>query len=111
MIRNSIHKRNYRGELKENESALTLESTLNLVNATLLIASSTIPLLMAWRAKPSPIRILSILLTSFILVHGIYHLVAFLEVEPLMLLGEAVIEPLSWLLLFAFSIYYARRAG
>ncbi len=90
---------------------MTLEGILNLGNAIFLIASSTIPLYMAWKVKPSPMKTLSILLTSFILVHGIYHLVAFLEVETLELLGEAVIEPLSWLLLFAFSIYYARRGG
>ena len=66
---------------------------------------------MTWKTKTSPFKALSALLASFILVHGIYHLIAFLEVETLELLGEAVIEPFSWLLLFTFSIYYARRAG
>lgn len=90
---------------------MSIEGTLNLVNATFLIASSSIPFYMAWKTKPSPIRTLSVLLVSFIFVHGIYHLVAFLEVETLEFLGETIIEPISWLLLFTFSVYYARRAG
>lgn len=90
---------------------MSLESLLNLTNAVFLIAASTIPLYIASKVKPSPLKALSILLTSFILVHGIYHFIAFLELEPIELIGETVIEPLSWLLFLAFSIYYAKRAG
>ncbi len=90
---------------------MPIEATLNLANAIFLIASSTIPIYLAFKAKPSPIKTLSLLLSSFIVTHGIYHLIAYIETETLELIGELAIEPLSWLFLLTFSIYYAKRAA
>jgi hypothetical protein len=81
-----------------------------------MILGITIPTVyMASRIRVAPLRRLSVLLSSFLLLHGIYHLTAFTELafraEALEPVREVLIEPLGWALFLAFAIYFAMTGG
>ena len=79
----------------------------------LLIIGVAIPCLyMATKVKQSSLRLLTSLLSLFLLVHGAYHATAALGPLPgLGALGELsdlVVEPLGWVLFFLFAVYLVR---
>jgi len=56
------------------------------------------------------LRRLSVLLSSFLLFHGIYHLTeavgAYTGSQVFSLLSDAIFEPLGWLLFLLFAVSY-----
>jgi len=60
---------------------------------------------MAFKVKVHSLRILSLLLGLFAIVHGFYHLASGFEQE---ILAEAVFEPLSLVLLVTLGAYYSK---
>ena len=66
-----------------------LESQLHLVSAILILLAAVVPIYITIRLKNN-LRKLVIVLTIFILVHAVYHVVGFFG---LTILAEAVFEP------------------
>jgi len=60
---------------------------------------------MAARVKVRSLRILSLLLGLFAVVHGFYHLASGFQQD---LLADAVFEPISLLLLIGLGAYYSK---
>jgi hypothetical protein len=88
---------------------------LNTFDAAVVLGVSFPAIFMASKISRPPLRNLSLLLSSFLLVHGLYHLVeALATFDALSYLGalsDAVVEPAGWVLLFVFMVYYSRRGG
>jgi hypothetical protein len=88
---------------------------LNAFDAAVVLGVSFPAIFMASRISRPPLRNLSLLLSSFLLVHGLYHLAAALAIfdalSSLSSLSDAVVEPAGWALLFVFMVYYSRRGG
>ena len=79
--------------------------TGGIVLFTIMVAAGIIPLIMALRVKVHSLRILSVLLGLFAVVHGFYHLAFGFQQE---LLADAVFEPISLLLLIGLGAYYSK---
>ena len=96
---------------------LSIEAVLNLTDALVIIVPAILTIFLAWRIKNAigPLRILTTLLALFLLIHGLYHFVSFYNIAYdsalAGFLGDAFIQPLSWVVLVAFSAYYLKRAG
>jgi hypothetical protein len=93
---------------------LDLGSYLNLFSGIIIVAAALPTLFMSTKITIKPLRVLFILLSAFLLLHGVYHLTYFLgdvTAIDVVALGDEVIEPLSYLLLFGFAIYFSRRGG
>jgi hypothetical protein len=88
---------------------------LNTFDAAVILGVSFPAIFMASKISRAPLRNLSLLLSSFLLVHGLYHiaeaLATFDSLSSLGYLSDAVIEPAGWALLFVFMVYYSRRGG
>ena len=79
-------------------------ATGGIVLFAILVAAGIIPLVMAARVKVRSLRILSLLLGLFAVVHGFYHLASGFQD----LLADAVFEPTSLLLLIGLGAYYSK---
>jgi hypothetical protein len=71
----------------------------------IMVAAGIIPLLMAFKVKIHSLRILSLLLGLFAIVHGFYHLAFGFQQQ---LLADTVFEPISLLLLIGLGAYYSK---
>jgi hypothetical protein len=79
--------------------------TGGIVLFTIMVAAGIIPLIMALKVKVHSLRILSLLLGLFAVIHGFYHLAFGFQQE---LLADAVLEPVSLLLLIGLGAYYSK---
>jgi hypothetical protein len=83
------------------------ENLLHLVSAVIIFAAAIIPIYLSLRLK-SNLRILTILLSLFIFIHGIYHLAYFVGEE---VLAEGLFRTISIVVLIIFGgafIYMVR---
>jgi len=80
-----------------------LESQLHLVSAILILLAAVVPVYLTIRLRDN-LRKLVLVLTIFILVHAVYHIVGFFG---LTILAEGVFEPLSVAILIFFGIVYS----
>jgi len=80
-----------------------LESQLHLVSAILILLAAVVPVYLTFRLRDN-LRKLVLVLTIFILVHAVYHVVGFFG---LTILAEGVFEPLSVAILIFFGIVYS----
>jgi len=91
---------------------LSLEFSLNVVNTILILGVSLPSIYMARRVSAPTLKRLSILLSSFLFFHGVYHLTealgAYSRFDLFSFLSDAVFEPLGWFLLLAFAAFYFR---
>lgn len=81
---------------------LAIESWLDLISATMIFFAAIIPAYLSMKLK-GDISKLTIMLTAFIVVHGIYHLVRMQGIESI---ADSVFEPASIALLIAFGVIY-----
>jgi hypothetical protein len=79
------------------------ETDLHLISTVFVFGASIIPIYLSLNLKKGPLRMLTITLTFFILVHGIYHITGFLGFN---LLAEGLFEPLSIIILIFFGVVY-----
>jgi len=86
---------------------LGMEDYLSLLNFLFMLITASAPLYLAVRLRGSKIRLLylSIGLATFALVHSLYHLAEFLNLDSL---ADNVFLPLSVVLLVVYGIYYYR---
>ena len=80
-----------------------LESQLHFVSAILILLAAVVPVYLTVRLRDN-LRKLVLVLTIFILVHAVYHIVGFFG---LTILAEGVFEPLSVAILIFFGIVYS----
>ena len=73
----------------------------------IMVAAGIVPLIMAFRVKVHSLRILSLLLGLFAIVHGFYHLASGYQQD---FLADAVFEPISLLFLVGLGLYYSKVA-
>lgn len=78
------------------------ESLLHFVSAIFIFFSAAIPLYLAAKMRKD-LRLLTVALSIFIMIHGIYHILGQLEYA---FLSESVLEPLSIVALIAFGLMY-----
>jgi hypothetical protein len=96
---------------------ISIEAALNLTDSVIIIIPAAVTIFLAWRVKNAigPLRILTSLLALFLVVHGLFHFSAFYSSfynsAWAAFLGDVLIQPLSWVILVIFSVYYLRRAG
>lgn len=96
---------------------MTAEAYLNLFDAIVIIIPAIVTIFLALRVKNAigPLKILTTLLALFLIIHGLNHFCAFYGVafgsNWASFLGNAVVQPLSWAVLVAFSVYYLKTAG
>ena len=72
---------------------------------TIMVAAGIVPLIMAVKVKVRSLRILSLLLGVFAVVHGFYHLAFGFQQD---FLAEVVFEPISLILLVGLGAYYSK---
>jgi len=73
----------------------------------IMVAAGVVPLIMAFKAKVRSLRILSLLLGLFAVVHAFYHLASGFQQD---FLADAVFEPISLTLLVGLGAYYSKVA-
>ncbi len=78
------------------------ESLLHFASAILIFVSAAIPIYLGTKVRKD-LRSLTIALSIFIVIHGVYHVLGELGYE---FLSESVFEPLSIVALLAFGIMY-----
>jgi hypothetical protein len=81
--------------------------TGGIVLFAIMVGAGIIPLIMAIKVKVHSLKILSLLLGLFAVVHGFYHLAFGFQQE---LLADAVLEPISLILLIGLGAYYSKVA-
>jgi hypothetical protein len=81
---------------------LAIESWLDLINAAMIFFAAIIPAYLSLKLKGDIIKV-TIMLTAFIVVHGIYHLVRIQGTESM---ADSVFEPASIIVLIAFGVIY-----
>ena len=79
--------------------------TGGIVLFTIMVAAGIVPLIMALKVKIHGLRVLSLLLGLFAIVHGFYHLASGFQQE---LLADAVFEPASLILLIGLGAHYSK---
>jgi hypothetical protein len=79
--------------------------TGGIVLFAIMVAAGTVPLIMAVKVKVRSLRILSLLLGLFAVVHGFYHLAFGLQQQ---FLADVVFEPVSLTLLVSLGFYYSK---
>jgi len=96
---------------------MSAASILNLFDSLVIIIPAVATIFLALRVRNAigPLRILTTLLALFLVVHGLNHFLGFynaaFDSAWAGFLGNAIVQPLSWAILVAFSAYYIRRAG
>jgi hypothetical protein len=80
-----------------------LESQLHFISAILILFASVVPIYLTLKLK-GKLRKLVFILTIFILVHSVYHIVGFFGFT---ILAEGIFEPMSVAVLIFFGIAYS----
>ena len=88
--------------MNNNLIKLAIESWLDLISATIMFFAAIIPAYLSLKLK-GDISKLTIALTAFIVVHGIYHVVRMQGIESI---ADSVFEPASIIVLIAFGVTY-----
>jgi hypothetical protein len=94
--------------------SLDINSYLNLFDAVIIISVSLPTLYISTKIKLRPVRILFGLLAAFLVVHGLYHFTYFLgdyTNSDAVVFGDEILQPFSYVLLFGFAVYFAKRGG
>jgi hypothetical protein len=81
---------------------VAIESELDLVGAILIFVGGIIPAYLSLKLKGDIAKI-TIALTAFIVVHGIYHIVRMQGMESI---ADGIFEPVSVSVLIAFGVTY-----
>ena len=86
---------------------MDLEWLLNFLAWVALFGVGIVPLVISIRVKIFSLRVLSLLLGLFAVLHGLYHLT---EAYGLDFYSDVVLEPISVVFLLAFGVYYSKKA-
>jgi hypothetical protein len=81
---------------------LVIESWLDLVSAVMIFFAAIIPAYLSLRLRGDIIKV-TVTLTAFVVVHGIYHIVRMQGLESM---ADNVFEPVSAIVLIVFGATY-----
>ena len=81
---------------------VVIESGLDLVSAVMIFFAAVIPAYLSLKLR-GDISKVTITLTAFIILHGIYHVVRMQGIESM---ADNVFEPASVIVLIAFGVTY-----
>ena len=73
-------------------------------SAILILLAAVIPIYFSTRLK-NKFRNLMIILSVFAIIHGMYHI---FEVVSYEILAESFVEPISYVILICFGLYYLK---
>jgi hypothetical protein len=90
------------GDVNNNPIKLAIESWLDLVSAAMMFFAAIIPGYLSLKLR-GDISKVTITLTVFIVVHGIYHVVRMQGIESI---ADSVFEPASIIVLIVFGATY-----
>ncbi|MDA4136869.1 MAG: hypothetical protein OK449_07755 [Thaumarchaeota archaeon] len=94
--------------------SLDVNSYLNLFIAVIIIGVSLPTLYISRRIKIKTVKTLFTLLSAFLVVHGLYHLTYFIgdyTNSNAIAFGDELLQPLSYVILLAFAIYFAKSVA
>ena len=80
-----------------------IEIQLQFISAIIILASTAVPIYLTIKLKDN-LKKLTLILTVFILIHAVYHVLGFLGYS---LLAERVFQPLSVAVLIFFGMVYS----
>ena len=80
-----------------------IETFVHVISATLIFTASIVPGYLTFRLKKSHTRKLTLLLTIFVVIHGIYHLVHAMNFD---FLADDLFEPASVVAMIIFGSWY-----
>jgi hypothetical protein len=102
-LRVEINSRNIiTGHMKNDPVKLAIESWLDTISAAMIFFAAIIPAYLSLKLR-GDISKVTIMLTAFIVVHGIYHLVRMQGIESI---ADGVFEPASIIVLIVFGVTY-----
>jgi len=81
---------------------VAIESELDLISAALIFFAAIIPAYLSLKLRGDIVK-LTISLTAFIVIHGIYHLVRMQGLESM---ADNIFEPASVVMLIVFGLTY-----
>lgn len=90
------------GDVNYNPLKLAIESWLDLISTVMMFFAAIIPGYLSLKLR-GDISKVTIMLTAFIVVHGIYHVVRMQGAESI---ADNVFEPASIIVLIAFGVTY-----
>jgi hypothetical protein len=88
--------------MNNNLVKVVIESGLDLVSAVMIFFAAIIPAYLSLKLKGNISKV-TIMLTAFIVLHGIYHVVRMQGIESM---ADSVFEPASVIVLIAFGATY-----
>jgi hypothetical protein len=88
--------------MNKNLVEVVIESGLDLISAIMIFFAAIVPAYLSLKLKGN-IGKVTIALTAFIVLHGIYHLVRMQGLEST---ADSVFEPASIIVLIAFGVTY-----
>ncbi len=77
---------------------------INFIDAVLIFAAAIIPLYLAFRLE-GYLRLLSIALFAFVIIHALYHTVAVIGYDDT---ADNIVQPLSVVALIIFGVLYLK---
>lgn len=90
------------------------ELLLNILDAILIVGIALPSVYMAMKIGQRKLRLLTLLLAGFLVLHGLYHITAALGGLPGLstfgALSNDFVEPLGWLIFLSFTVYFARNS-
>jgi hypothetical protein len=93
---------------------LDLEFLLNVVDAVMIFSIAFLTVYLVTKIGQRKLRLLTLLLAGFLILHALYHLTAALGgiqgLEFLGTLSDVIVEPVGWLVFLAFAVYFARNS-
>ena len=93
---------------------MDLEFLLNVTDAVMIFTIGILIMYLVTKIGQRKLRLLTVLLAGFLLIHGLYHLTAALgsyyDADFLGTLSDVVVEPLGWLVFLGFAIYLWRNS-
>lgn len=75
---------------------------INFIDALLIFVAAVIPLYLIFRLE-GHLRLLSIVLFAFVIIHAMYHIVAVIGYEDI---ADNIVQPLSIGVLIVFGLLY-----
>lgn len=93
---------------------MDIEFLLNTFDAIMILSIGVLTVYLVTKIGQRNLRLLTLLLAGFLMIHGIYHLTTALassyDSDFLGMLSDVVIEPVGWLVFLAFAIFFARNS-
>jgi len=80
-------------------------SGFDLVSGILIFIAAIVPIYFSIRLKTTIIRLHMAILSVFVLIHGVYHILEVLHYE---MTAETIVEPLSYAVLIIFGLVYLK---